>query len=456
MALKVKSSETDESFDDEDSKMKSHITRQFKKFMKNTNGKGFNMDRRQSSSFKFKGQDKGKKDAKEGGQYNVPAGPKCFGCQGFGHMKHECPTYLKSIGKSKALAVTLSNTEPEEDSDSEDDRILNAFIATVDPTDGIVEDVEEELVESKFEKMDEQDDIHTAYEKLYKLSEKHEKLYKLTTKKFSDVELDCEELSTKFDEANQTIGALRFENNFLAEKTKKLEVELVQVRAQLERTSSVKLDDMLSIQKSASDRIGLGYGLSSSNTASSSTIVFVPSANNVKIENNEIKTELAGENLDKGKSILGASPKLEKKDVKNHRAKKTNSQKPKQKKQHLCDQMYIWCKSLTLITLFHILLCFFLHIWPPVALSDGSVTKICLLCGFHKFPHAALQGVTLSLWGEHRVDMAQKKNACTVFGPWIARNQVFFSLSFLPLICLPARCLLSDTILWNPSNWVLP
>ena len=56
----------------------------------------------------------------------------------------------------------------------------------------------------------------------------------------------------------------------------------------------------------------------------------------MKIENNEIKTELASENLDKSKSILGAPPKLEKKDVKNPKAKKTNSQKPKQKKQHLC------------------------------------------------------------------------------------------------------------------------
>ena len=35
---------------------------------------------------------------------------------------------------------------------------------------------------------------------------------------------------------------MRFENNFLAKKTKKLETELVQVRAQLERTSSAKLD----------------------------------------------------------------------------------------------------------------------------------------------------------------------------------------------------------------------
>ena len=53
--------------------------------------------------------------------------------------------------------------------------------------------------------MDEQDDIHTAYTKLYKVSKKHEKLYRLATKKLSEVELDREEFSTKFDEANQTL-----------------------------------------------------------------------------------------------------------------------------------------------------------------------------------------------------------------------------------------------------------
>jgi len=47
----------------------------------------------------------------------------------------------------------------------------------------------------------------------------------LATKKLSEVELEREEIFTKFDEVNQTIEALRFENNFLAEKTKKLEAE---------------------------------------------------------------------------------------------------------------------------------------------------------------------------------------------------------------------------------------
>ena len=80
MALKAKSRENDKSSDDEDSKIKSYITRQFKKFMKNANAKGFDKDHKQSSSSQFKNQDKGKKDAKDGGQYTIPSGPKCFRC----------------------------------------------------------------------------------------------------------------------------------------------------------------------------------------------------------------------------------------------------------------------------------------------------------------------------------------------------------------------------------------
>ena len=106
------------------------------------------------------------------------------------------------------LTATLSDTEPKNDSINEDDGILNAFTTTVNATERIVEDVDEEedLVEFKFENMDEQDDIHTAYAKLYKVSKEYEKLYRLATKKLNDVELEREEISTKFNEANQTIG----------------------------------------------------------------------------------------------------------------------------------------------------------------------------------------------------------------------------------------------------------
>ena len=54
MALKAKSSYTDESSNEEDSKMNSYITKQFKKFMKNANALGFDKDHRQSSSSQSK------------------------------------------------------------------------------------------------------------------------------------------------------------------------------------------------------------------------------------------------------------------------------------------------------------------------------------------------------------------------------------------------------------------
>ena len=93
---------------------------------------------------------------------------------------------------------------------------------------------------------------------------------------------------------------------------------------------------MLSLQKSASDRTDLGYDFSSPSIVSTSSTIFVPPTNNVEIENNNVKTNLASESIDKGKSILGAPPKQNKKDVKNLMAKKANFQKPKQKKQYLC------------------------------------------------------------------------------------------------------------------------
>ena len=114
----------------------------------------------------------------------------------------------------------------------------------------------------------------------------------------------------------------------MAEKTKKLEAELFQVKAQLEKTSSAQLDEMFSFQKSAFGRTGLGYDFSFLSIASTRTTVFVPLANNIEIENNVVKNELASENIDKDKSILGAPPKLDKKGIKNPRFKNGNSQKP--------------------------------------------------------------------------------------------------------------------------------
>ena len=84
---------------------------------------------------------------------------------------------------------------------------------------------------------------------------------------------------------------------------------------------------MLSFQKAAFDKTDLCYHFSSPNIASSSTTMFVSPADNVNSKNDEAKTEIASENLDNGKSILGAPPKIEKKETRNPRNKKDNNKK---------------------------------------------------------------------------------------------------------------------------------
>ena len=81
LALKAKNDEKDELSEDEDAKLKSYITRQFKKFIKNANVKDNDKDRKQFTFSQFKSQDKTKREAKDGGQNsNVPSGLKCYGC----------------------------------------------------------------------------------------------------------------------------------------------------------------------------------------------------------------------------------------------------------------------------------------------------------------------------------------------------------------------------------------
>ena len=107
--------------------------------------------------------------------------------------------------QSKALVATLSDTKPEVDFDESDqDGIVSAFTAIVESTEEVVDviDEEEELMESKFEKMNDQEDIHIPYTKLYKVFMKHEKLYRLATRKLNEVGLKRGELSIKVDEAN--------------------------------------------------------------------------------------------------------------------------------------------------------------------------------------------------------------------------------------------------------------
>ena len=131
---------------------------------------------------------------------------------------------------------------------------------------------------------------------------------------------------------------MRFENNFLAEKTKKLDAKLLQVRVQLERTSSAKLNERLNFQKAASDKLVLGMITHSSCSTSSSAlnnVVFVYLASNAKLEIIETKIENVSEaKHDKGKYILGVPPKVVKETKQNNHCSTNKKSQPK--KRHFC------------------------------------------------------------------------------------------------------------------------
>ena len=91
--------------------------------------------------------------------------------------------------------------------------------------------------------------------------------------------------------------------------------ELFQVRAQLERASSAKQNEMLNFQKAASDKTSFEYdhSISSHNTSTRAhnKVIFIHPTNNDNYKDNEPKNESASESEsknDKRKYILGAPP----------------------------------------------------------------------------------------------------------------------------------------------------
>ena len=66
LTLKTKNDDNDE-----DTKLKSYITRQFKKFIKNANVNAGDKDRKQTAFSQYKSQDKGKRESKDAGQSNT-------------------------------------------------------------------------------------------------------------------------------------------------------------------------------------------------------------------------------------------------------------------------------------------------------------------------------------------------------------------------------------------------
>ena len=153
------------------------------------------------------------------------------------------------------MAVTLSDDEVSDDeSGCDEDRNFITFTATV----VVNESVSTEENPSDRE-LSEDADLQEAYNKLCKVAAKDAMNVELGLKKIASLELEKKILLGKLFDANDFLNNVKTKNMLLLENVKNLKHELSVTREQTDRSASSKLDHMLSVQKSHSDKTGLGF-----------------------------------------------------------------------------------------------------------------------------------------------------------------------------------------------------
>ena len=230
-----------------------------------------------------------------------------FECKGHGHVKKECPTYLKA--KGKVFATTLSdsdgsNSNSEESCDGEGNYFAFIAIAHVDSSEDLsllVEELDEHTEVECIgigEESDDEDEgakgLQESYNSLLEKTRKYARVAKATIRKMKKAEQDYKSILVRYKETKCEVEALNEELTEAYSKIKFLELEVIQANAKVERVASKKLDKVLAHQKPFSNKSSLGYTRESSSSANVSKemkfveakepMVATPSAENVKVE----------------------------------------------------------------------------------------------------------------------------------------------------------------------------
>ena len=212
-------------------------------------------------------------------------GQQCFGCQGYGHVKSVCPTFLRS--KSKAMAVTFSNDEvSNNESGSDKDGNFIAFTVTAVVDESVV--VKGNPSDGELSK---DANLQETYNKLCKVAAKDVMSVDLGLKKIASLEVEKKNLLVKLFNANELLNNVKTENMLSLDKIKNLELELSGAREQTDRSASSKLDQILSVQKSPFNKVDFGFVESISVPAPHSTN-FVPSSSSKPLVSEVVKSSV--------------------------------------------------------------------------------------------------------------------------------------------------------------------
>ena len=208
MALKSIDDVNGNGFDDKLSSTKiAYLAKNFRNFLRNNNRRAKGKNNAERRNFKrnepTKVNNTDKSKERVGQTSNNSMGQQCFGCQRYGHVKSECPTFLRS--KGKAIVVTLSDDEVsdhESGSDEDGNFVVFTVIAIVDES--VVVD------ENPFDgELSKNVDLQEAYNKLCKVVAKDAMNVGLGLNKIALLEINKKNLLLKLFDANGLIDKVK-------------------------------------------------------------------------------------------------------------------------------------------------------------------------------------------------------------------------------------------------------
>ena len=253
----------DFSDEDEVEKEVAYLAKNFCKFLKfKRDGKSF--EKGKFSNFKKDKKDFKKKDSKDSPSSQLVM---CFECKGHGHVKKECPTYLKA--KGKVFATTFSNSDSsnsnsEESCDGKGNYSAFMTIAPLDSSEDLNALVEELNEHTEVESMgvgEESDDereecihegtkgLQETFNSLLEKTREHARVAKTAIRKIKRAGQDYKTLLVRYRETKCEVETLNGELTEAYSKIKFLKLEVIQTNAKVERVASKKPDEVLAHQK---------------------------------------------------------------------------------------------------------------------------------------------------------------------------------------------------------------
>ena len=191
----------------------------------------------------------------------------CFECKRHGHVKKECPTYLKA--KGKVFAATLSdsdssNSDSKESCDGEGNysAFMNIALANFsEDLNALVEELGEHTEVESIGVGEESDDegeecihegtkgLQETYNSFLEKTKEYARVAKANIRKMKRAEQDYKNFLMRYKETKCEVETLNGELIQAYSKIKFLELEVIQANAKVEQVASKKRDEVLARQK---------------------------------------------------------------------------------------------------------------------------------------------------------------------------------------------------------------